>query len=183
MINDILEYIANEKNRDIQTLVLGIFINNIEESLVSQIREIAKKVKSVKIVTDNIDKLSHLEEELYIEYGIALQITNNKGKSLTNVDIVINYDFNKENLIKYEIPNTITIVNILSRVELDDLDMNFNVINDYDIDFKEEILEEFEDVDDFEKPVFYESLVFRRDTFEHIKMQLNQDKVRLLKIY
>lgn len=76
----------------LEAVNLVMFIEKFEDIIASQIIEIAKKVKTLKIITNDINKFMNLEEELYIEYGIAVQITNNKKRAAENADIVINYD-------------------------------------------------------------------------------------------
>ena len=93
MLLDILEYISKSRNEILETISFAIIINNAEDIAISQIEEIAKRVKNIKIVTSNINQFSYLEEMLYIDYGIAMQITSNKEKALSGVDIIINYDF------------------------------------------------------------------------------------------
>ena len=67
-------------------------------------------------MTRDIKKFCNLEENLYIEYGIAVQITNNKSKALTNVDIVINYDFAEQEINEYLGFKTCDVINIKNKV-------------------------------------------------------------------
>ena len=60
------------------TINLAILIDNAEDVLLAQIKELAEKVKNLKIITKNISRFSYIEEELYVQYGIAMQITNNR---------------------------------------------------------------------------------------------------------
>ena len=48
----------------------------MEEIMVQGIKEIAKLVKNLKIVSINIYKFRKLEEKLYNELGIAIQFSN-----------------------------------------------------------------------------------------------------------
>lgn len=118
---------------------------------------------------------------MYIDYGIAIQITNNKEKALLNSDIIINYDLNEEKLIEYSFPLSGTIVNIKSKAN----PSNFKcqVINNYKIDYNKEIIESLDNKEDFDTNVLYESLIFKKDTFSHIKKQLNLDEVILKELF
>lgn len=97
MVYDILESIVNIEQKPLETINLVIFIEKSEETITSQIIEIAKKVKTLKIITNEINKFMNLEEILYIEYGIAVQITNNKKRAGENADVIINYDMRSKN--------------------------------------------------------------------------------------
>lgn len=161
---------------------MSILINNIEEVVNSQIIKIAQLVKTLKIVTNNISKFIYIEEKLYTEFGIAVQVTNNKEKALNNAEIILNLDFDYDKISKYNINKDAIIINI--KQEIQTLGSNFKgkLINNYKIGYNEELLEEFKERFDFDRNVLYESLIYRRDTFEHIRKQLEMDEVKLLNI-
>ena len=73
---------------------------------------IARKVKRLTIVSNNINKFRYLEEKLYNEYGIAIELSNNRRKSLLNSNIIINVDFEEEMVNKYNINSKAIIINL-----------------------------------------------------------------------
>lgn len=176
LICDIVEYISKieHKNKEIQ--IIAILIKRQDDIILSQILEIAKQVKGLKIITTSISRFEYLEYKLYEEYGIALHLTNNKKKSLSNVDIIINFDYNEEELSKYNINPFAILVNLQTDIK------NFQGvnINNYKIGYNKENFIEFENELDFNNNVIYESYIYRRDTFSNIRKQLNQDEVRLI---
>ena len=101
MLNEILEETAKLTKKEQMTINLAILIDNAEDVLLAQIKELAEKVKNLKIITKNISRFSYIEEELYVQYGIAMQITNNRIKALLNTDIIINFDFNESRFSNY----------------------------------------------------------------------------------
>ncbi len=179
MLLDILEYISKSRNEILETISFAIIINNAEDIAISQIEEIAKRVKNIKIVTSNINQFSYLEEMLYIDYGIAMQITSNKEKALSGVDIIINYDLCEEKINEYRFPSYAIIVNIKYVSEIKSADFEGEVISNYRIEYENEDAYEFEGIQDFNENVFYESLIYRRDTFSNIRKQMDKDKVRI----
>lgn len=180
MLSDILEENAKLEQKELKTTNIAILIDNAEDIALAQIKEIAEKVKNLKIITKNISKFSYLEEELYIQYGIAMQITNNRAKALLNTDIIINFDFNENRINEYEIPKLATIINIQSVVKIKKDNFNGKVINNYIIDYDKKLVEEFEEKQDFDSNVLYESLIYRKDTYANIKSQLIKDNVTIL---
>ena len=54
-----------------------LLINERSEDITETIYSIAPKVKSFKVVTNNINSFLSLENDLYEEYGIPIQISNN----------------------------------------------------------------------------------------------------------
>lgn len=179
MLFDILENVGALKEKTLPKSSVAIFIKQNEEVLNTQIVDIARKVKNLKIVTNDIKKFWNLEESLYIEYGIALQITNNKSKALTNVDVVINYDFTEEEINEYLGFKTCDVINIKHRVKIADKSFEGNIFNDYDLEYSKELLDGFKDCQDFERTVLYESLIYRRDTYSNIRKQIDKDCVKL----
>ena len=180
ILPDILELILKETGKKIETAKIAVLINRLEDVIIDQIVIIAKKVKNLKIVTNNKERAGHIEDELYIQYGIPIQITNNKKKAISNIDMIINIDFDEEEINKYEISNTATIINIKSKVKILDEKFAGLVINDYNIEYNKEITKGIEAKEKFEENVLYESVIYRRDTYSHIRKQLEQDEFKLI---
>ena len=66
------------------------------------IKILAKKYKSINIVTNHVEKFKKLEKSLEEDEGIIISITNNKKRSLMKSGIIINIDFPNELINKYE---------------------------------------------------------------------------------
>lgn len=182
LLYDILEYISEVHNKRIEMQNVAILMNNMDEIIMQQLSEIAKKVKGLKIVTNDINKYTYIEEKLYYEYGIAIQITNNKSKSLTNTYIIINFDFGEEEFNKCNIDINATIININKEIKLYLDNFRGQNINKYEIEFDEENFCELTDIKDFDRNVLYESYIYRKDNFENIRKQLKKDNVKLVKL-
>jgi len=180
LLYDILEYLAKKKDKPIEMLSVALLMNNMDEIIMQQLPEIANRVRTLKIVTEDINKYMYIEEKLYEEYGIALQITNNKAKSLSHIDIVLNFDFNEEELNKCNINKDGIIANIKRRIKLKSDNFEGQNINDYEISFKEENFENDLNKEEFDKNILYESYIYRKDNFSNIKKQLEKDEVKLI---
>lgn len=178
LICDIIEYISNIKNEKEESQIVGILMKNKDEIVLAQLFDIAKKVKTLKIISGFTVGLSYLEEKLYNEYGIAMQITNNKRKALTNVDIVINFDYTEEQLSEYNINPQAVLVNIEEKIE------NFvgTNINNYKIEYNKENFNKVANELSFDSNVIYEGYIYRKDTLQNIRKQLKIDSVRLVEL-
>lgn len=178
LLSNIIEYVCKVKGKVPETQNVAILINSKDDIVIGQISEIAKKVKTLKIISNHVNDFDYLEEELYFEYGIAMQITNNKRKSLLNTDIIINFDYSEEELNEYYIKAEGIIINLQGKITL----KNFSGINidDYEIDYEKGNFEEFTEENDYEKNIIYESYIYRRDTLLNIQNQLKRDNVRLV---
>ena len=178
LLFDILKKVSSAMNKSIETTNIAILINNMEEVAFSQIIEIAKKVKTLKIVTTNINRFSYIEEKLYIQFGIAVQITSNKEKALANAEIIINYDFD-DRINEFKLLPSATIINIKQKPRIDNSKFNGDVINSYEIECNDNLFEDFEEKNSYDMNILYESLIYRKDTFYNIKKQLDIDGVRI----
>ncbi len=178
LICDIIEYISNMRERKEETEVVAVIMERQDEILLAQLPEIAKKVKTLKIISRATFGLDYLEEKLYNEYGIAIQITNNKQKALTNADIVINFDLKEEKLKEYNINSQATLVNIKENIK------NFSGtnINYYKIEYNRENFAKMKNETKFDSNVIYEGFIYRRDTLPNIRKQLMLDNVRLIEL-
>jgi len=70
-----------------------------------------EKVKSVNIITKEINKYNMLEEK-YEKEGLLITVSNNKKKSLKKAKIIINIDFTKEELKSYSIFRNSFLINL-----------------------------------------------------------------------
>ena len=92
----LLDYIMNLKNEKLYTQEVSILVNNFNEINIENIKNIAKKVKVLNIVTKKEKMLRKIERNIYEEDGIILNISNNYKRSLSKSDIIINEDFEIE---------------------------------------------------------------------------------------
>lgn len=178
LLFEIIEYISKIEHKAIQIQNIAIMLKKQDDIVIGQVLEIAKQVKSLKIISQNIREFEYFEEEIYIEYGIAVQITNNKRKALSNTDIIINIDYDEEEIQEYNIDTNTIIVNIQKEANL----KKFQgiIINDYKIEFNKENFETFIYENDYEDKIIYESYIYRKDTLSNIQKQLKFDDVRLI---
>lgn len=181
MLYEIIEYISKAKSEKIEFQTVAILIKNNDEIINSQLLEIAKAVRTLKIITDKKIYFSNLEQVLYDKFGIAIQIANNKYKSLTNVNIILNIDFEEEKLNEYNINPKACVVNIKWKNRI--LDNNFFGLNivDYKIKYNKESFENIAKEDRYNENILYESYIYRKGTFPNIKKQLNVDNVAIEK--
>lgn len=80
-------------------------LNNIK------IKEMLNQYKIVYIITDNVNQYRKIEQ-FAEEEAEMLIILNNRKKSLSKAKYIINYDFSQENIEKFNINRTATILNV-----------------------------------------------------------------------
>lgn len=80
-------------------------LNNIK------IKEMLNQYKIVYIITDNVNQYRKIEQ-FAEEEAEMLIILNNRKKSLSKAKYIINYDFRQEDIEKFNINRTATILNV-----------------------------------------------------------------------
>ena len=115
---EVLDYIVNLKNIKKEDTEISILVNYITQNTLENIKKIARQYKRLNIVTNHIEKFKKIEEELYNKEGIMIIVTNNKKKSLSKSKIILNIDFPKELLNKYNIYENAILVNIRGNMKI-----------------------------------------------------------------
>lgn len=109
-LENILQQALQEKLIVMQDIY--VLANQYQERNTKIIRRLATKVKSINIITKQIEKYKILEEIMQ-EDGIAISVANNKRKSLKKAKIIINLDFSNEELKQYTIFRNAMIINCI----------------------------------------------------------------------
>ena len=108
-IEPILKKILGENSLALQDIY--ILTDYYQEKNINLIRTLAPKVKTINIITKEIEKYKIIEEILQ-EQGNSVVVSNNRRKSLKKAKIIINLDFELEKLNKYIIFRNAVIINL-----------------------------------------------------------------------
>ena len=121
---------------------IWICVNDLDNNMEEELIKLAKEFKNINIVTKYIGKFKKIEEIIYIKYGILINISNNKRKSLVKADLILNVDFPKETINQFVIYDEAKIIDLYGDVKIKKKRFNGKIINDYDfeIDNEDEIL-------------------------------------------
>lgn len=115
MILKILEHIAKCQSKELALSDVYVTVNNVINEGV--IIDLAKKCKSINIVTSKIKKIRRLEQKLENQENVIYSIANNTKKSLKRAELIVNLDCDSSFFEKYTINRKAIIVN-LSNEEL-----------------------------------------------------------------
>ena len=132
------EKIGGKKNMKKEEVSISILVNDINDNILENIKEIVKEYKKINIVTNHIEKFKKIEKQILEKEGIMLVISNNRRKSLLKSKIILNIDFPTELINKYQIYEEAIIVNLKGNVKIEKKRFNGININDYEICFKYE---------------------------------------------
>ena len=153
---------------------ISILVNDLTKIDKEIVILIAKNVKRLNIITNHIEKFNKLDKYLYNEFGIVLNISNNKKESLRKSKIIVNLDFPEELLNKYIIYEKAIIFNIIDKIKI--LTKRFSGINItyYNI----EIPNKYK-IDGFNDEIIYESKIYSYDNIDVIRKNIKKDKIKI----
>ena len=176
---EILEYIVKKEKMTEEKVKISILVNDVTDIELYNIKEIVKKYKRLNIVTNHIEKFKKLEEQILDEYGLMITLTNNKKKSLTKTDIILNVDFPTELINKYRIAENAIIINLKQKTTIKQKRFEGKIFNDYEILHQniEEI--EYDKNEKFHIKDIYEALIYKQQPIENIRRKIEKDKVEI----
>ena len=111
-IVQVVDFIFNEKNKRTEEKNIYVLAAKYYISYKELIILLAKKFKTVNIITNSINDYQQIENSIYEGLGIHITVSNNKRKSLARAEYIINMDFSKENIMNYNIFRNATIFNL-----------------------------------------------------------------------
>lgn len=179
LLTDIVDYTV--KNQKMEKVNISILINDLTDIELENIKILAKKYNTINIVTNHIEKFRNLEKKLD-EQGIIITITNNKKKSLMKSQIIVNVDFPKELINKYRINENAIVINIKKSLKIVQKRFNGLTVNDYEIDFKNDVCDEKFFGGGYDLKDLYEAGMYKKSSFADLRKKIKNDKVCIKKL-
>lgn len=180
---EVLDYIVNLKNIKKEDTEISILVNYITQNTLENIKKIARQYKRLNIVTNHIEKFKKIEEELYNKEGIMIIVNNNKKKSLSKSKIILNIDFPKELLNKYNIYENAILVNIRGNMKIARKRFNGITINDYEIKLNNLDYSQINNKNQYNIRDIYEASFYKTMPYREIVKQINADKLEVTSLY
>lgn len=153
-----------------------MLVNDFIEINRDIIIHIAKSVKRLNVITNHIEKFKKLGEYLYNEFGIMLNVSNNKNKSILKSEVIINMDFPEELINKYRIYDSAIIININDKINIRSKRFNGININYYKIQIPDEYK-----LEGLKEEVVYESLIYGKK-YKDIYEKILKDEIKINKL-
>lgn len=140
----IFQYIFNNKpNMSLENVY--IFVNECSKNNIYIIDLLLSEFKTVNIITENLRYYRRLEEK-YFNKGILLTVSNNKRKSAKMAKFIIDIDFEKEKLEKYNINMEAIIINLTNEKIFFKSRFKGVIVNDFEVkvdDDSKDFIDEF----------------------------------------
>lgn len=179
LLTDIVDYAV--ENQKMEKVNISILINDLTDIELENIKILAKKYNTINIVTNHIEKFRNLEKKLD-EQGIIITITNNKKKSLMKSQIIVNVDFPKELINKYRINENAVVINVKKSLKIVQKRFNGLTVNDYEIDFKNDVCDEKFFGGGYDLKDLYEAGMYKKSSFADLRKKIKNDKVCIKKL-
>ena len=179
MCIDIVKYICDLKKERINHQEISILSNNIDRTLKQIIFDLAEGVKVLNLITQNENRFKKIEKELYEEYGIILNINNNYQKSLEKSDIILNFDFNENELNKYKINPKSAIINFSEEIDIKEKGFKGININYFEVFIPIKYVRINSYLKEFNTTILYESLIYKKTSPENIENEIKKDRINI----
>ena len=183
LVIEILDYIIKQTDLNKQEIEIAITTNEITDLTIETVKILSKQYRRTTIVTNYIEKLRKVEKEIYEKEGILITISNNQKKSLNRAQIIVNMDFNKELLNKYNINENAIILNLEGDMKIENKRFNGINVNDYEIEVGREEFIWRENMNKFRTKDLFESVLYMKDTFKNIRAKIGKCKVSIKALY
>ena len=133
--DEFISQILKDKKRE--ETEISICVNEVDSQIEKYIYKFAKEFKTINIVTNHIGKFKKIEEKLYEENGILINLTNNRRKSLLKSKLILNIDFPKELINEFAIYDNSTIINWDDNLKIRKKRFNGKIIEEINLDLAE----------------------------------------------
>lgn len=181
---EILEYIIKKRKEDIKLEdVYIVFKKDIKLDL-NFLKKFIENFRMTNIVTNEVDRLKNVQDNLLENDNILISVSNNKRKALKRAKYILNVNLDKAELEKYRINRNATIINIKENVRYDNVSFDGININNFNIELSDEYVERFEVLNEkFENTKLYESVLINENytnkNIEKIYDRINNDEIKV----
>ena len=174
---EIVKFICNSKKANLMNQEISILTNDIDRTTKQIILDLAKEVRILNLITKNENKFKKIEKDLYDEQGILLNMNDNYQKSLNRSDIILNFDFEEDELNKYNINSKTCIINLKNEINIKVKSFEGINVNFFDITIPNKYMRDCHYLSGFNSAIFYESLIYKKTSPGNIKKEIENDKI------
>lgn len=173
----IVKYVLNKQNKDTKEENIYIILKKDSKINLNFLQEFIENFKMTNVVTNDIERLKNIQENLLENDGVLISISNNKRKALKRAKYVLNINLNKDELSKYNINRDAIIINVQEFVKYDNPNFDGININYFEIKCPDDLQEKFEQIgENFDLVKLYESMLLLENN-QKISEKIKEDKV------
>ena len=184
---DIFKYILNKQKANIKQEDIYIVFKKDSDIDLNFLKEFIENFRLTNVVTNDIEKLKNVQENLLENDNILISVSNNKKKALKRAKYILNVNLTKEELEKYKINREAIIVNIKENVKYNSASFDGINISNFKIEVPDEFEEKFEEIGGkFDLVKLYESILFKNDIkkskLENIYERIHNDNIKITEL-
>lgn len=173
----IVKYVLNKQNKDTKEENIYIILKKDSKINLNFLQEFIENFKMTNVVTNDIERLKNIQENLLENDGVLISISNNKRKALKRAKYVLNINLNKDELSKYNINRDAIIINVQEFVKYDNPNFDGININYFEIKCPDDLQEKFEQIgENFDLVKLYESMLLLENN-QKISEKIKKDEV------
>lgn len=181
---EILEYIIKKRKEDIKLEDVYIVFKKDSKLDLNFLKKFIENFRMTNIVTNEVDRLKNVQDNLLENDNILISVSNNKRKALKRAKYILNVNLDKVELEKYRINRNATIINIKENVRYDNVSFDGININNFNIELSDEYVERFEVLNEkFENTKLYESVLINENytnkNIGKIYDRINNDEIKV----
>ena len=140
----VVKYVLNKQKANMKEEEIYIVFKKSSDIDLNFLKKFIEKFRVVNIVTNDVERLKNVQDNLLENDGILISVSNNKRKALKRAKYILNINLNKEELSKYKINRNAIIINIREIVKYDSSGFEGININQIKIKCPDEFIEKFE---------------------------------------
>ncbi len=182
LICEVINYICESKKEPVETQEISILTNKYDSFTLENIKRIAKKVKIINVITNNIKELKTLEDSLYEDEVILLNVTNNYKKAVLKSNIILNFDFAQKDLNKIKYPQNSIIINLQSTTQINQKNFGGIEANFYSINLPIKYKDIYNKLNNFNSAILYESLIYKKTLYFNIWKEIENDEIKIISL-
>ena len=184
---EIVKYVLDKQNKNMKNEDIYIIFKKNEKMDFENLKEFIENFRMTNIVTNDLNRMKNIQENLLENDGILISVSNNKKKALKRAKYILNINLTKEELSKYYINRNAIIINIKENVKYDILNFDGININYFGIKCPDELIEKFEQIgENFDFVKLYESILLMENVNkinnEKIIEKIKKDEITISEI-
>lgn len=180
LVCDIAEYICNKLELLPETQEISVLVNNPDFLAFENLKKLSQKFKNINVVTKNLRRFEKIENEIYENNGLILNITNNFKKACTNSKIVFNFDFEDKDFGKIRVLGDSIIVNLENKLEVKQSNFKGEIIDFYIINLPLKYKIVYKKLNNFNSSILYESLIYKNTAIQNILKEIKNDRIEIV---
>ena len=170
LVYSLVQKIYQYKKTNIQAGETTLLINENDDINVETIIMLAKEIKRLNIITNDIKKFRKIVDYLYKELGILIKLSNNVKTNLRSSDIIVNIDFPEEIVNKLEIPNNAVVLNMPKNINIKSKKFSGINIKAWEIEVPDKYV-----LEGFNTSIMYEASLYTKPVMKVFEQIQNED--------